>query len=420
HMPLLGAMAPRMARPGSRSPPLDINDTPTKIAHATDRLRSEMPGIPREAASAILDFVDDRRAAVSPQRILTYLGNLHSAANKLGTDFLTPTRDTPARFLRLYKDAAVWTQITVRSVLFSFWKWRFERAGQDFPSWLKIVISKRNVNHKDHGDVLTPEEVGRLAEHAVNLRDKALISTLYESGTRAGEILAMRVGDVERTDYGAIRLYLPTGKTGRRTVPLFEAAVPNLLLWLKNHPRRDDKEAPLWCGVQQTDRIGEAIGYRMAFKILRKAAERAGIRKPVNPHNFRHSRATAVAQNPQVSTSILEQFFGWQPGSPMAKTYVHLSGKEVEEALARAHGIEVGRTETPKASLPRVCARCSTSNDPDGKFCLQCGGPLSLEGVEEAERWKGEQEQLAALLDDPRVRTFLARRLKDQMAARGG
>ncbi len=91
--------------------------------------------------------------------------------------------------------------------------------------------------------MLTPEEVARLAEHAVNLRDKALIWPLYESGARAGEVLALRVGDVERTEYGALRIYFPEGKTGRRSVPLFEAAVPNLLLWLKNHPRYDDKTA---------------------------------------------------------------------------------------------------------------------------------------------------------------------------------
>ncbi len=301
---------------------LDIHHTTSNIAHATERLRSGNAGISREAAAAILEFAEARRSAVSPLRSLAYLDKLRVAAVQLGGEFLAPTRETPARFLRAYRDAEVWTQITIRSVLYSFWRWRFGRKDQEFPSWLRIPISKRNVNHKDHADVLTPEEIAQLADHAVNLRDKALIWVLYETGGRIGEVLTLRIGDVERTDYGAIRLYFPTGKTGRRTVPLFEAAVPNLLLWLKNHPRRDDKNAPLWCSVQQA--VGEPIGYRMVVKVLRKAADRAGISKPINPHNFRHSRATAVAQNPQVSTSVLEKFFGWQPGSPMAKTYVHL------------------------------------------------------------------------------------------------
>ncbi len=399
----------------SAPPRFDTHNAASQIAHATERLRSEDAGISPEAATAILEFAEVRRSAVSPLRLLAYLEKLRAAAVELDGDFLAPTRETPARFLRAYRDSETWTQLTVRSVLYSFWRWRFEREDTEFPSWLRIPISKRNVNGKDHNDVLSVEEVAKLSDGAINLRDKALIWTLYESGARVGELLSLRLGDVERMEYGAIRLRFPSGKTGQRTVPLFEAAVPNLLVWLKNHPRAGDAGAPLWCAIEQPTEIGKPIGYRMVVKLLESAARRAGIAKPVNPHNFRHSRATAVAQNPQVSTSVLEQFFGWQPGSPMAKTYVHLSGKEVEEALARAHGIEVGKVETPRARLPLVCARCGTSNDPGGSFCLRCGGPLSLEGVEEADRRKSEEDQLGDLLDDPKVRKFLSRRLATKL-----
>lgn len=396
-------------------PPLpDIHQTARQITRATERLRSDDPGIPQDAAHAILEFAEARSAAVSPSRRLAYLDKLRAVAGQLGNEFLVPTRETPAHFLRVYRDAETWTKLTVRSVLMSFWSWRFEQQGKEIPAWLRIPISKRSVNGKDHNDVLSNEEVARLADAALNPRDKALIWTLYESGARVGELLALRLGDVERMEYGAIRLRFPSGKTGQRTVPLFEAAVPNLLVWLKEHPRSTDPGAPLWCAIEQPTEIGKPIGYRMVVKLLESAARRAGVAKPVNPHNFRHSRATEVAQNPQVSTSVLEQFFGWQPGSPMARVYVHLSGKEVEEALARAHGIDVGKSETPKARLPLVCARCGTSNDPAASFCLRCGGPLSLEGVAEADRWKREEDQLAELLSDPKVLAFLARRLESR------
>lgn len=110
-------------------------------------------------------------------------------------------------------------------------------------------------------------------------------------------MLALRVGGLKRTEYGALCICFPEGNTGRQTVPLLEAAVPNLLLWIRNHPRPDDMSAPRWCGVQPTGRIGEPIGYRMAFKMLRKTAERAEITMPVTPYNFPRSRAMAVAQN---------------------------------------------------------------------------------------------------------------------------
>ena len=390
----------------------DVHDSERRITRAEERLQRGDTGIPPAAARAILGFVSSKRGAVSPLRLLGYLERLPNAAKGLGPDFLSPGPKTPAKFFRMLEQKETWTQITMRSVLYSFWKWKFG----DLPAGVRIEISRRNTNHKGREHVLEPAEVTQLADHAVNLRDKALIWTLYESGARIGEILSLTIGDVERTDYGAVKLYLPGGKTGRRTVPLFEAAVPNLLLWLKQHPHRDDKGACLWCTIQQGKRRGEPITYRMAVKVLESAAKRAGITKPVNPHNFRHSRATVVAQDPRISTSVLEKFFGWEPGSPMAKTYVHLSGKEVEEAIARAHGIEIGKVDAPKTALPRVCARCSTPNDSGGKFCIQCGGPLSLEGVEERARWKAEEDALADLLDDPKVRAFIARRLKARLA----
>ncbi len=45
---------------------------------------------------------------------------------------------------------------------------------------------------------------------------------------------------------------------------------------------------------------------------------------------------------------------------------------------------------------------------------MQCGGPLSLEGVEQAEGERAELGQLADLLEDPKVRAFLARKLAAQ------
>ena len=58
---------------------------------------------------AILEFVEARRSAVSPQRVLTYLANLRSAFLKLGPGLLAPTRETPVKFLRAYREAEVWT-----------------------------------------------------------------------------------------------------------------------------------------------------------------------------------------------------------------------------------------------------------------------------------------------------------------------
>ncbi len=364
------------AEPTTDNRRFDILDALGQIAPAILISRPRPPAPPSSSSKPV--------ARPSPRRGRSPTSRTSTGQRRSSAPIFS-NRDTPTKFLQHYRDKEVWTNITVRAVLYSFWKWRFDRAGKDFPRWLKIPVSARGASRRDPDDVLTPEEVARIAEHAINLRDKALI------GVR-------------------------TGKTGRRTVPLFEAGAPNRLLWLKNHPRAEDRNAPLWVQLEPANPSGTGIGYRYVVKLLERSATRAGVEQPVNPHSFRHSRATSVAQNPLVSTSVLAKFFGWQPGSPMAKTYVHLAGNDVEDALVRAHGIELGKVDTPRAKLPCVCPRGSTSNDPDGKFCVPCGAVQTLEGAEERVRWKREEDRLADLLDDPKIRAFMARRMRARLA----
>ncbi len=394
----------------ARAAPLDVHRTARSIDLAVARLRAPSARIPAGSAEAILEFVRATEGAVSRQRTLTYLQALPGAAKRLGGAFLNPDRETPTRFKEAYRDYAFWTLATGASCLVRFWRWRYERDGKEFPGWLRIPLSKRFANHKGAGDVLSPEEVDRLAAACPNARDKAFVLTLYESGARVGELLVLRVADVERTEYGGIRLQLPDGKTGPRTVPLFEAAVPALLTWLRQHPKADDPSSPVWCHVQQAGRDGVPITYNHARQMIRDAARRAGISKPVNPHNFRHSRATTVAKDAQVPTAVFEKMFGWARGSPIAQEYVHLSARDVEEALMRKHGIVPAEQPGTSPRLPRRCARCQWPNDAQARFCTTCGGALDLKAATELEEKEKQAERLAALLEDPAVRRVMVER----------
>ena len=114
----------------------------------------------------------------------------------------------------------------------SFWKWRFAREGKDYPSYLRIKVSKRLCNRKHE------RPSSRLTRSVRSSRWRRTSATRRSSPlcTKAGDgsasLLGLRVGDVERTDYSGFRLRLPMGKTGKRTVPLFEAAIPPLSQWL--------------------------------------------------------------------------------------------------------------------------------------------------------------------------------------------
>ncbi len=94
--------------------------------------------------------------------------------------------------------------------------------------------------------------------------------------------------------------------------------------------------------------------YRTITKQLNKTAGRTGIDKPMNPHHFRHSRATYLAS--RFTESQLCEWFGWVQGSDRPQDYVHMSGRDIDGDYARLHGIE-DEEEPEESSWPRRTAR---------------------------------------------------------------
>jgi ribosomal protein L40E len=145
--------------------------------------------------------------------------------------------------------------------------------------------------------------------------------------------------------------------------------------------------------------------------LIRRIAERVGITKKVNPHIFRHSRATHLATH--LTEAQMNEYFGWVQGSNMASTYVHLSGRDVDDALMRMHGMAPVEQDKKGTFSPIKCTRCNQLNPPTGKFCTQCGGILDIEAAMEIEeRMKEADSKLSTLLDDEDVQELLMKKMK--------
>lgn len=418
--PSLGAVG---AKKEARDDPFaDVHQISGYIEKRLDQLRSVGPigdGLNpgRPERDAILEFVTVRRPEVSEVRTRTFLSWLPLAAARLGPGFLQPDRATVAAFHEAFPPGqyARGTRATGANCLGSFWRWWLTRQGKEFPSALHIRLEKWKPT-SGASDMLTREDVARLAEHALNFRDRAWIWTLFNSGCRPGEIYRLRVGDVVPHDEGYIELRVAREKgSAPEPAPVYEDAVPALLAWRNAHPRKDEPSAPLWVDLGG-ERIGKVATYRAMYKALESAARRAKMVKPVTAYALRRSRLTILAKDPAISTSILEKVAGWVPGSGVAKHYVHLSGRDVIGALNARYGVKAlgpgERTETPRT--PRRCGRCQTVNPEGASYCSTCGGPLSLPAVRQIEETRASEEALAALLRNPEAVEFLARLLAEQ------
>jgi len=270
--------------------------------------------------------------------------------------------------------------------------------------WISISIAS---NHKKlPEELLTEEEILGIVQKCDNIRDRALISVLAESGCRVSEIGTLKIKHVSFEEYGA-RLTV-NGKTGMRKILIINSA-PYLQEWI-NHHSDNYTDNYLWI---RSD--GKIISYVRIAKILKSAAKKAGIKKRMYPHLLRHSRATSLAN--KMSEASMKQYFGWTQSSKMASIYIHMSGKDTDEAILQASGIEVKKDKPKSVMKPKKCIKCKTVNEVTNKFCKICGLPLDKEGaneiIENDLKRKQADEVMDRLVKDPEILELIKKKLSD-------
>ncbi|KIH76809.1 tyrosine recombinase XerD subunit [Geoalkalibacter ferrihydriticus] len=146
-------------------------------------------------------------------------------------------------------------------------------------------------------DTLSPREVERLLAAPVEptpmgLRDRAMLELLYATGLRVSELVGLRLGDVQVL-MGCVRT-LGKGRK-ERLVPVGETALSELDVYLREgRPLLGKKAASLHLFL---NRSGNGLTRQGFWKIIKRRALQAGIRKNITPHTLRHSFATHLLEN---------------------------------------------------------------------------------------------------------------------------
>lgn len=127
------------------------------------------------------------------------------------------------------------------------------------------------------------------------LRDRALLELLYATGARVQEVCDLTLEGVN-LQYRYVKC---VGKGGKeRIVPLGRSAVAALETYLREaRPRftarcdagRRGASGPQYLFLSRT---GRKLDRTSVWRIVKRCARRAGIRKRISPHTLRHSFAT--------------------------------------------------------------------------------------------------------------------------------
>ena len=166
----------------------------------------------------------------------------------------------------------------------------------------------------------------------LNLRDRAITEVLYATGLRLSELTALDISDL---DLSAGSLLVRKGKGGKdRQSILSRDAVLSVSSYLKERRKTPDHEKSLWI-----NRHGKRLSSRWIGKMLKKAAENAGLKVSANPHAWRHGVAIALLRK-GASIRAVQVFLG-HSRLKTTQIYTQLSIRDLQNVHGKTHPREM-------------------------------------------------------------------------------
>jgi site-specific recombinase XerD len=175
----------------------------------------------------------------------------------------------------------------------------------------------------------------------VGQRDRALLTTLYNTGARVSELVGLRVGDVVLD--GAPCVHLRGKGRKQRTVPLWRPTAALLRAWTRQLDDRTET-GPLFPNRAGAAMNRSNVTQRLALCLQAAAAGLPQlIGRPVSPHTIRHTTAMHLLQS-GVDITVIALWLGHE--SPTTThTYVEADLAMKERALSRL--------QPPGTTIPR-------------------------------------------------------------------
>ncbi len=136
--------------------------------------------------------------------------------------------------------------------------------------------------------ILSEADLHRMLSLEANSRNRAILTLLYASGVRVSELCALAWRDLQlNSEGGQITVFGKGSVTRSIQLPL---SVWQLLLNLK--PENAAPDDPVFRSRKASRKNNGFLQPVAVLRLVRAAAERAGIKLPVSPHWFRHAHAS--------------------------------------------------------------------------------------------------------------------------------
>ena len=162
-------------------------------------------------------------------------------------------------------------------------------------------------------------------------RNKAILETMYSCGLRVSEVVNLKISQLY-LDLGYVRV---TGKGDKeRLIPIGSSAVKFISIY-KNNIRihADIKKGNE--DILFLNNRGSRLSRVMIFYIIKDLALKAGIKKTVSPHTFRHSFATHLVEG-GADLRAVQVMLGHE-SITTTEIYTHLDREFLRKTLEQFH-----------------------------------------------------------------------------------
>ena len=162
-------------------------------------------------------------------------------------------------------------------------------------------------------------------------RNRAMLEVLYSSGLRVSELVNLKRASIY-PDIGFLRVI---GKGNKeRLVPIGKEALKFLLVYL-DQVRPTQKIQEGYEAFVFLNRRGKPISRVMVFMVIKDLVDRAGIRKSVSPHTFRHSFATHLIEG-GADLRAVQEMLGHE-SITTTEIYTHLDRDYLKQVIQEFH-----------------------------------------------------------------------------------
>ncbi|MBN1818331.1 MAG: tyrosine recombinase XerC [Sedimentisphaerales bacterium] len=200
-----------------------------------------------------------------------------------------------------------------------------------------VVAIKTPKQDKKLPRFLEYEEVQRLLNSPptdtwLGARDRAILETLYSTGMRVSEIVALNMDDV---DFLGEVIHIRGKGKKERISPIGSSALQAIQRYIEFRNKRMQHDSDFDSKVLFANKHGHRLSTRSVRRKMDKYLEEVGLDPAISPHTLRHSFATHMLNNGADLRSV-QELLGHQSLST-TQIYTHVTTSKMKEVYDQAH-----------------------------------------------------------------------------------